>query len=238
MGIAKLKSLQTLSNFVVGKDKIVDLMNLESLQGTLCISHLQNMLDANDARNVNLKGKKNLDTLVMKWNDDLQDVGVATDILDMLQPHGMMKTLSIVGFVGAKFPTWLGDPSSSFSNMVDLRIERCGKCMFLPAFGQLPSLKCVIIKRMDGVRSVGLEFYGEREQPFQSLVKLCFEDMHEWQDWSPCNKDFPCLHELSISKCPNCKENCPIISRHWKNFPFINVSIWLFQFQAFQCFKN
>nr|POE66690.1 putative disease resistance rpp13-like protein 1 [Quercus suber] len=135
--IAKLKSLRTLSNFVVGKDKIVDLMNLESLQGTLCISHLENMLDANDARKVNLK-----------------------DILDMLRPHGTTKTLSIEGYVGAKFPTWLGDPS--FSNMVDLRIERCGKCMFLPAFGQLPSLKRLIIKRMDGFRSVGLEFYGEQ----------------------------------------------------------------------------
>ena len=67
-GIAKLKSLRTLSNFVVGKDKIIDLMNLESLQGTLCISHLENMLDANDARKVNLKGKKNLDTLEMEWN--------------------------------------------------------------------------------------------------------------------------------------------------------------------------
>ena len=123
MGMAKLKSLRTLTNFVVRKDKIVDLMNLESL-GTLCISHLENMLDA---RMVNLKGKRNLDTLVLKWDDDLQDVGVATDILDMLRPHGTIKTLSIKGYVGAKFPSWLGDPS--FSNMVDLRIERCGKCM-------------------------------------------------------------------------------------------------------------
>nr|POE82880.1 putative disease resistance protein [Quercus suber] len=104
-GIAKLKSLRTLSNFVVGKDKIVDLMNLESLQGTLSISHLENMLDANDARKVNLKGKKNLDTLVMKWDDDLQDAEVATDILDMLRPHKTMKTLSIKGYVGANFPT-------------------------------------------------------------------------------------------------------------------------------------
>ncbi|KAM3704563.1 hypothetical protein ACJW31_03G014800 [Castanea mollissima] len=204
VGIAKLKSLRTLTNFVVGKDKIVDLMNLESLR-TLCISHMENMIDA---RKVNLKGKRNLDTLVMNWDDDLQDARVATDILDMLRPHGTMKTLSIKGYVGTKFPTWLGD--SSFSNMVDLRIERCGKCILLPSFGQLPSLKSLIIKRMDGVRSVGLEFYGEHcKEPFRSLVKLCFEDMHEWQDWSSCNQDFPCLHELSISKCPKLQEKLP-----------------------------
>nr|POE66698.1 putative disease resistance rpp13-like protein 1 [Quercus suber] len=183
-------------------------MNLKSLRGTLCISHLENMLNANDARNVNLKGKKKLDTLRMEWNGDLQDAGVATDILDMLRPHEKVKTLSIEGYVGAKFPTWLGDPS--FSNMVDLWIERCGQCKLLPSFGQLPSLKHLIIKGMDRVRRVGLEFYGERcKQPFQRLVKLCFEDMHEWQEWSPHNKDFPCLHELSISKCPKLQGQLP-----------------------------
>ena len=211
LGIAKLKSLRTLSNFVVGKDKIVDLMNLESLQGTLCISHLENMLNANDARKANLKGKKNLDTLVMEWNGDLQDAGVATGILDMLKPHGTMKMLSIKDFVGAEFPTWLGDPS--FSNMVELRIERCGKCMFLPAFGQLPSLKHLVIIGMDRVQSIGPEFYGKHcKQPFRSLVKLCFVDMHGWQNWIPCRvecEEFPSLHELCISNCPKLEGKFP-----------------------------
>nr|POF09487.1 putative disease resistance rpp13-like protein 1 [Quercus suber] len=179
-----------------------------STKGTLSISHLENMLDANDARKVNLKGKKNLDTLVMKWDDDLQDAEVATDILDMLRPHKTMKTLSIKGYVGANFPTWLGD--SYFSKMVDLRIERCGKCVLLPAFGQLPFLKHLVIMRMDRVQSVTPEFYGEHcKQPFRSLVKLCFEDMYEWQDWLPCNQDFPCLHELSISKGPKLQGKLP-----------------------------
>ncbi|KAL4600931.1 hypothetical protein ACB092_11G235400 [Castanea dentata] len=181
--IAKLKSIRTLSNFVVGKDNIVDLRNLESLQGTLCISHLENMLGANVATNANLKDKKNLDTLVLKWDDGLQDAQVAKEILNMLQPHVTLKTLSIEGYVGETFPTWLGD--LSFSNLVDLRIERCGKCTLLPAFGQLPSLKRLIIKKMDEVQMVGREFYGQLEQPFQSLEKLCFEDMPKWEGWSP-----------------------------------------------------
>nr|XP_023883941.1 putative disease resistance protein At3g14460 [Quercus suber] len=216
-GIKELRNLQTLSDFIVGKgtrSKIGDLMNLESLQGTLRISHLENMLDVYDARNANLNGKKNLDALVMKWefaHDDLQDAEVSTKILDMLQPHGMMKTLSLAGYVGAKFPTWLGDPS--FSNMVDLRIDRCGNCMFLPAFGQLPSLKYLVIMRMARVQSIGPEFYGEGcLKPFRSLAKLCFEDMHEWQDWFPCKveyEEFPLLQELLISKCPKLQGKLP-----------------------------
>ncbi|KAM3684183.1 hypothetical protein ACJW31_11G024300 [Castanea mollissima] len=90
VGIEELKNLQTLSNFVVGKgtrSKIGDLMNLEFLQGRLCISSL-----------ANLNGKKNLYALVIKWgspHDHLQDARVAIDILDMLRPWT------------TKFPTWI-----------------------------------------------------------------------------------------------------------------------------------
>jgi hypothetical protein len=201
VGIGELKSLQTLTNFVVGKDpgsKIEGLMNLKFLQGRLCISRLENVLDAEDARRANLNGKKNLDELAMKWecaDDDLQDAKVAMDVLDMLRPWKTVKELSIDGYVGVKFPTWLGHPS--FFNMVLLRIERCRKCTSLPAIGQLPYLKNLVIIGMANVQRVGPEFYGEGcLKPFQSLETLCFEDMQEWQDWIPSgveHEEFPRL---------------------------------------------
>ncbi|XP_065632170.1 putative disease resistance RPP13-like protein 1 [Quercus suber] len=163
MGLKELKSLQTLSDFIVGKDtesKIGDLMNLEFLRGRLCISSLENVPNAKDARNANLNCKKNLDVLVMKWQfDDLQVARVAVDVLDMLRPPSMVKELFIEGYVGEKFPTWFGDPS--FSNMVLLRIENCKNCTSLPAIGQLPSLKDVVIKGMAMVRSIGPGFMGK-----------------------------------------------------------------------------
>ncbi|KAM4082283.1 hypothetical protein ACJW30_11G160500 [Castanea mollissima] len=181
-GIKELKSLQTLSDFFVGKDttsKIGDLMNLDSLRGTLCISNLENVLDVEDARRANLIGKKNLDALVMKWKPELDD-------LQMLRPWTTVKEISIDGYVGAKFPTW---------------IERCKKCTSLPAIGQLPSLRDLAL------------FYGEDcPKPFQSLETLCFEDMQEWKDWIPCKveyEEFPCLRELSISQCPKLQGKLP-----------------------------
>jgi hypothetical protein len=211
VGIKELKSLKTLSNFVVGKDtglKIGDLMNLKFLQGRLCISRLENVLDAEDARRANLNEEKNLDVLVIEWgsmiDDDIHDARVTIDVLDMLRPSTTVKELSINGYVGEKFPTWLGD--LSFSNMVDLRINRCGKCMFLPDIGQLPFLKYLVSRNMDRVRSIGLEFYEEGcLKPFQSLETLCFENMKEWQEWIPSGveyEEFLCLRELSISCCP------------------------------------
>ncbi|KAM3685996.1 hypothetical protein ACJW31_11G163000 [Castanea mollissima] len=200
MGIKELKNLQTLSNFVVGKDtasKIGDLMNLESLKGTLCISHLENVLDVKDARRANLLGKKNLNVLVMKWESEL-DQRASLDILDMLQPSTTVKEISIDGYVGAKFPTWFGHPS--FSNMVLLRIERCRKCTSLPAIGQLPLLRDLVLVGLSAVQTVGLEFYGKDcPKPFPSLESLCFEDMQEWKDWIPCKveyEEFPRLRKL------------------------------------------
>uniref|UniRef100_A0A2N9FU09 Uncharacterized protein n=1 Tax=Fagus sylvatica TaxID=28930 RepID=A0A2N9FU09_FAGSY len=217
VGIGELKSLQTLSNFVVGKhtgSKIGDLMNLKFLHGRLCISRLENVLDAEDARRANLNSKKNLDALAMKWgsaDDDLQDARVAIDVFDMLRPWTTVKELSIDGYVGVKFPTWLGH--TSFSNMVHLRIERCRKCTSLPAIGQLPSLKDLVIIGMAKVQSVGPEFYGVSGlKPFQSLETLHFEDMQEWKDWIPCGdeyEEFSCLRELSISHCPKLQGKLP-----------------------------
>uniref|UniRef100_A0A2N9J6G9 NB-ARC domain-containing protein n=1 Tax=Fagus sylvatica TaxID=28930 RepID=A0A2N9J6G9_FAGSY len=191
VGIEELKSLQTLSNFVVGKhtgSKIGDLMNLKFLHGRLCISRLENVLDAEDARRANLNGKKNLDALAMKWesaDDDLQDAKVAIDVLDMLRPWTTVKELSIDGYVGEKFPTWLGH--HSFSNMVLLKIESCRKCTSLPAIGQLPSLKDLVI--------IGMT-----------------KDMQEWKDWIPCGneyEEFSRLRELSISRCPKLQGKLP-----------------------------
>ncbi|KAM3733808.1 hypothetical protein ACB098_11G165900 [Castanea mollissima] len=213
MGIKELKNLQTLSNFVVGKDtasKIGDLMNLESLKGTLCVSHLENVLDVEDERRANLLGKKNLNVLVMKWESEL-DQRASLDILDMLQPSTTVKEISIDGYVGAKFPTWFGRPS--FSNMVLLRIERCRKCTSLPAIGQLPLLRDLVLVGLSAVQTVGLEFYGKDcPKPFPSLESLCFEDMQEWKDWIPCKveyEEFPRLRELSISQCPKLQGNLP-----------------------------
>ncbi|XP_050279105.1 putative disease resistance RPP13-like protein 1 isoform X2 [Quercus robur] len=217
VGIEKLKNLQTLSNFVVGKDngsKIGDLMNLEFLRGRLCISSLENVLDVEDARRANLNGKKNLDALEIKWGfalNDIQYASIAKDILDMLRPSTTVKELSIDGYIGVKFPTWLGD--HSFSHIEDLRIVGCKQCMSLPAIGHLSSLKFLVIKSMPMVQTIGPEFYGEgRLKSFQLLEKLHFEDMQEWQDWIPYGVeygDFPCLRELFISQCPKLQGELP-----------------------------
>ncbi|XP_028052346.1 putative disease resistance protein At3g14460 isoform X1 [Camellia sinensis] len=212
LGIGKLASLQTLSNFIVTKSngqQLRELGNLIYLRGRLCLSGLQNVVVPLDAREANLIDKEGLDVLSMEWSvnsDDSRDGRVETEVLDMLQPHKDLKELHIKGYLGIGFPNWIGDPL--FSNMADLSLDNCGNCVSLPPLGQLPSLKKLYIKGMSVLKHVDHEFYGQGSaNPFQLLETLSFKDMPKWKYWYTFEDDkevepFTHVSELSIENCP------------------------------------
>ncbi|KAH9669050.1 putative disease resistance RPP13-like protein 1 [Citrus sinensis] len=227
-GFGKLTCLLTLSRFVVGKDSgsgLRELKSLMHLQGTLQISKLENVKDVGDASEAQLNTKVNLKALLLEWRDwnrvnqrrgNLSDVmeldfKIEIRVLDMLKPHQKLEELTIAGYGGTKFPTWLGD--SSFSKLMLLRFEGCGMCTSLPSVGQLPLLKHLEISRMDTVKSVGPEFYGNScSVPFPSLETLCFKDMQEWEEWIPCGsgrEGFPKLRMLSLVRCSKLQGSLP-----------------------------
>ncbi|CAL5323994.1 unnamed protein product [Camellia sinensis] len=130
--IGQLTSLRTLSNFIVSKGNgfmIRELGNLMHLRGALCISGLDNVVDVVDAKTAKLYEKQGLDELLMKWSDinsdDSRNEKVELEVLDKLQPDKKVKVLSISGYYGPIFPTWVGDPR--FSNMVKLGLKNCEK---------------------------------------------------------------------------------------------------------------
>ncbi|KAL7204051.1 hypothetical protein ACSBR2_017169 [Camellia fascicularis] len=165
LGIGKLASLQTLSNFIVTKNsghQLRELGNLIYLRGKLCLYGLQNVVVPLDAREANLNDKKGLDVLSMEWSvnlNDSRDGRVETEVLEMLQPHKDLKELRIKGYLGTGFPNWIGDPL--FSNMTDLSLDNCENCASLPPLGQLSSLKKLYIEGMSVLKHVGREFYGQ-----------------------------------------------------------------------------
>ncbi|XP_058181270.1 putative disease resistance RPP13-like protein 1 [Rhododendron vialii] len=217
--MGKLISLQTLSNFIVGngnESAITELGNLIQLRGTLNISGLENVADAQDARKANLKDKQGLDVLLMEWSDisdNSRNESVESKVLDMLEPHKNLKELSIKGYGGLTFPNWV--ENSLFSNMVYLKFQNCEKCTSLPPLGQLPMLAELYIQGMKAIGIVGLEFYGlGRSSPFPSLEILTFNDMPNWKDWTPFGVEegaqaFACLSKLSIIRCPKLLHELP-----------------------------
>ncbi|XP_059441791.1 putative disease resistance RPP13-like protein 1 [Corylus avellana] len=176
--VGKLTCLQSLSNFVVGKGScsgVKELGPLLHLRGTLCISGLKNVINPKDARDARLIEKTNLYGLSLEWRqwhlsfNESQDRTSDLKVLNMLQPHKGLKELTIKCYGGVEFPTWL---SGHFPNMVFLKIEYCEKCTFLPAVGQLPSLKDLFIRGMASVKIIGREFCGEGMGELDSLWRI------------------------------------------------------------------
>ncbi|KAF3432457.1 hypothetical protein FNV43_RR27197 [Rhamnella rubrinervis] len=210
--ISKLKSLQTLSTFIVGKDKgtkITELRELSDLQGTVSLMNLQNVDSSKDSLEANLMNKKCLEALMVSWTGDTDDSKHDRDVLDGLLPHTNLKKLDICGYGGTRFPNWLGD--HSFFNIMYIKLSRCKYCNCLPPLGQLPSLQTLHIERLDGVVTVGAEFYGNGSsaiKPFASLEILHFHSMSAWTEWFQMQIGggggvFPKLQQLKISDCNN-----------------------------------
>ncbi|XP_020217293.1 putative disease resistance RPP13-like protein 1 isoform X2 [Cajanus cajan] len=164
-----------------------------------------------------LKSKYEIEELMLEWGSDPHDPQIGKDVLNNLQPSTNLKKLNIKCYGGTSFPNWIGD--SSFSNITVIGISDCNHCLSLPPFGQLPSLKELVIKRMKMVKTVGYEFYcsdagSPSFQPFPSLESLKFEDMLEWQEWLPFegegnNFPFHFLKCLCLYKCPKLRGNLP-----------------------------
>ena len=218
--LGNLVNLQTLSKFIVEKNNssssIKELKKLMSkIRGTLSISGLHNVVDAQDAMDVDLKGKHNIKDLTMEWGNDFDDTRNEQNemqVLELLQPHKNLEKLTISFYGGGIFPSWMRNPS--FSLMVQLCLKGCRNCTLLPSLGQLSSLKNLRIQGMSGIKNIDVEFYGQNVESFQSLESLTFSDMPEWEEWrSPSFIDderlFPRLRELRMTQCPKLAGKLP-----------------------------
>ncbi|XP_028806814.1 putative disease resistance protein At3g14460 [Neltuma alba] len=219
--VTKLQNLQSLSTFIVGKQPnglgIKELKRLSCLQGKLSILNLQNIVDSMDALEANLKNREKIEELVLEWDCDAKDSQTVKNILNMLQPSTNLKRLTIKHYGGTNFPDWVGD--SSFTNITFLWVTDCNNCLLLPPFGELPSLKELLISGMGLVHTVGREFYCSKSesssfQPFPSLEILIFENMPIWEQWIPFEGEgskfpFPRLKSLSLCDCSMLRGDMP-----------------------------
>ncbi|XP_028803913.1 putative disease resistance RPP13-like protein 1 [Neltuma alba] len=230
--ITKLQNLQTLSTFLVGKQPgglgIKELKRLPHLQGKLSILKLQNVVDSMDALDSNLQRREKIEELVLEWDCDVEDSQTVKDVLNMLRPSTNLKRLTIKHYGGTSFPVWVGN--SLFINITYLSVSDCRNCFSLPPFGELPSLKELLIGGMGLVHTVGHEFYCSKPgyssfQPFPSLEILIFEYMYNWEEWMLFDGEgvkfpFPRLKSLSLHYCPLLRGDMP------HNLPSLtNISI-------------
>ncbi|KAF3955478.1 hypothetical protein CMV_019309 [Castanea mollissima] len=128
-GLGQLTCLQTLPLFVVSKDSsstskhvggLGELNQLNNIRGTLEITHLERLEDANsECKAANISGKQHLEELKLRWDQEGNINNDDEKSLDGLQPHQNLKYLSVRGYGGVRFSSWL----SLLANLVEIEIS-------------------------------------------------------------------------------------------------------------------
>ncbi|KNA20539.1 hypothetical protein SOVF_051490 [Spinacia oleracea] len=201
--IGKLTNLRTLPAFIVGKKdgyRVTELKNMKYLQGSICLTNLENVSFEGEAMESVLRNKPFLRRIELEWNR--YSANQSKKILRGLKPHENLEELQITGYGGAEFPSWITSP---VCNLTSIHLLRCDQCSILPTLGQLPQLKTLFIEEMHFVEIIDHRFSGIGGfGGFPSLESLKFQDMMALKKWEGLQgTQMPNLRELHITDCPN-----------------------------------
>ncbi|KAL9349030.1 hypothetical protein Peur_060396 [Populus x canadensis] len=207
-----LTRIQTLPFFVVGPDHMVEELGcLKKLRGALKICKLEQVRDREEAEKAKLRGKR-INKLVFEWSYDEGNSSVnSEDVLEGLQPHPDLRSLTIEGYGGENFSSWMS--TILLNNLMELRLKDCSKCRQLPTLGCLPRLKILEMSGMSDVKCIGKEFYssssGSAAVLFPALKELALSSMGGLEEWVVPGGEavavFPRLEKLSIKQCRKLK---------------------------------
>ncbi|KAM4113676.1 hypothetical protein ACJW30_04G013900 [Castanea mollissima] len=225
--LGQLTCLQTLQYFNVGQGtgfQIEELGRLNQLKGKLDIHSLEHVKDKEASKNAKLEEKAKVYELGFYWSWNREgNHNNDEEVLEGLQPHQYLKSLTIARFGGEKFPSWMltshdaRDGFLLYDNLINIKLFGCKKCEVLPTLGLLPCLRNLYISGMDNVRSIGTEFYGNYNDGgyhkilFPSLESLQLESMPNLVEWTDAMEPtttgmvFPCLKNLTIRYCEQLK---------------------------------
>ncbi|KAK8549201.1 hypothetical protein V6N13_008878 [Hibiscus sabdariffa] len=224
--IGCLTCLRTLPIFKVGTTRsgIGELGGLVELAGELDIFDLQNVRNKGEAQKAKLWEKK-LHKLGYHWHWQGEGEREAfcndEEVLEGLEPHSNLRSLSIVYYKGGHSPSWLAmktisGPSACFQpiNLVKLELYACENLKELPTLGHYPNLKILEVDGLNNVRCIGKEFYTTDDDStcrihtpialFPALEKLSLRNMTEVKEWLEVELTvpvFPSLKELDIQGC-------------------------------------
>jgi len=180
--IGELTSLQTLTNFIVGSKTGYGLAELHNLQlgGKLYIKGLENVSNEDDAREANLIGKKDLNSLYLSWGDDANSQVGSVDaerVLEALEPHSGLKHFGVNGYGRSNFPHWMKN-TSILKGLVSIILYGCTNCRQLPPFGKLPCLTTLFVSGMNDLMYIDDDLYEPAtEKAFTLLKKLTLQGL-------------------------------------------------------------
>ncbi|KAL2902630.1 putative disease resistance protein RGA4 [Bienertia sinuspersici] len=214
--LLQLNQLHTLPTLQLseGGFEISELGCLHHIRGKLKIKGIEVIRSKLDAEKANLSKKTKVEQLRISWDNE-DNYTKCEEVLDGLYPHTNLKLLSIKGYQGDKFPSWLRRMNVS----KEIELIDCGRCQELPTLGHLCSLKMIVLRNIEKLRQIGPDFYYHEDAMtssngsssmmklgpgvfFASLKELGLHhlgNLEEW--WEPSGGGFPLLEELVIEEC-------------------------------------
>ncbi|XP_038976424.1 putative disease resistance RPP13-like protein 1 isoform X1 [Phoenix dactylifera] len=232
VGIGRLKQLRSLWGFVANGYEGCTLEELKSLSQLRFISmvKLERVSDKDEAGAAALKAKPHLTVLFLhctlpssssnvqqsRANDyEEEDIKRIGEVFEELCPPPCLEQLTINGYFGREFPSWMMTPSSSsLRNLRWMDLKNCAICQQLPPLGMLPQLDYLWIEGASEVTSIGPEFLLLADSCFSSyfpkLEALGFKNMTNWEEWwwrleeedNQTTSLLPSLKALKIDGCP------------------------------------
>ncbi|KAJ8643414.1 hypothetical protein MRB53_005162 [Persea americana] len=169
--ISKLSDLQTLTLFIVSKENGIDELRDLNLRGSINIRNLQNVLNPLDADKVGLRERHKLSSLGLSWKDSHDSTAAENEnserVIESLQPHLNLLSLSIENYKGSRFPHWLmhlklhhlkeltiqdmpdlekwssDERSQTLPHIKQLKIEDCPKLTQMPHLPSVEELRLI-----------------------------------------------------------------------------------------------
>ncbi|KAK1364451.1 putative disease resistance protein RGA3 [Heracleum sosnowskyi] len=220
IGIERLTCLQTMPPFVVSRDEnclVGQLGGLKNLRGRVSLYDLNEVTNFEEASKAKLCEKSNILHLELKWNERIDGEYNDEDVMEGLEAHPNLKGLSIDGFMGKKFASWI----TMMTNLVEITFSNCNRCEVLPPLGHLPKLRKMRIEGMENVKVMGSDLSGGVDSGvpkavtttlYPSLTQLYLWGLPKLEEWvETVISAFPKLESLKIRGCPRLRKipnNC------------------------------
>ncbi|CAL9782933.1 unnamed protein product, partial [Musa acuminata subsp. burmannicoides] len=211
-GLGQLRQLRMMPTYLLGDgdgDGGLEELGTLNLEGELYIGNLQNLRSAAEAGEANLREKRGLRSLKLKWDltswfqqEDRNDVAaigeehteLVEDALGSLRPQPDLEVLRIEGYVGKVLPGWMMD--CSIPNLVELSLDFFTRCEKLPPLERLSCLKELNLSRFPRVECL------PRLGQLPCLRVLCLEALPAVKrlgsELSGGGCAFPALEELRL----------------------------------------
>ncbi|XP_078166870.1 disease resistance protein RGA2-like [Carex rostrata] len=155
--LGKLTSLHSLDEFHVRKEegyKLQQLGCLKEIGGSLKIVNLENVRDKEEAIQARLIEKPKLKKLELVWTESAEINDYEREVIEALQPPTNLEWLSIDGYRGSTYPTWLQE-GFFIENAKGVRFYNCNALPILPPnFHQYRHCSEIVLENLGALREL------------------------------------------------------------------------------------